>query len=131
MTMAKGSKPTKLYVVDDDPFFIELMTDLLEGAGYFVSSHHAAAYALSEIRGEKPDCVLIDLQMSEMDGIELCGELRKIPSLKNTKIIMVSAHTEDVWKNSARDLGADAYIEKPLDADEFLETVGRVVSSRA
>ncbi len=129
--MAEGSKPAKLYVVDDDPFFIELMTDLLEGAGYSVSSHHAAAFALSEIREQKADCVLIDLQMSEMDGMELCQELRKIPGLKNTKIIMVSAHTEDVWKDRARDIGADAYIEKPLDADEFLETVRRVISSRA
>lgn len=118
----------KVYIIDDDPMMVDLLTDIMEDEGYDVSSHHAAAYSLSEIRSQKPDCVLVDLQMSEMNGLELCLEIRKIPRLSKTKIIFVSSHSDDSWKQRAREAGSDGYITKPIDAGILIETINNVMA---
>ena len=124
-------KPQQFYIIDDDPIFVEMMTDILEDEGFSVSSNCAALYSLSEIRKLKPDCILVDLQMSEMDGLELCLELQKMPQIPNAKIIMVSAHDDDIWKRKANEAGANGYITKPIDAASFLSTIERIVGEGA
>lgn len=113
----------QFFVIDDDPFFVELLTDILEDEGYLVASNCAASYALNEIRSMKPDCILVDLQMSEMDGLTLCREVRKMPKMSKVPIIMVSSHDDDIWRQKAGDSGANGYITKPIDATSFLHTV--------
>ena len=66
-----NDKALSFYIIDDDPFFIEMMTEVLEDEGHAVSSNHSAVLSLSEIRKQKPGCILVDLQMSEMNGLEL------------------------------------------------------------
>lgn len=121
----------KFFIIDDDPFFIELMTQLLADAGYSVASNHAAVFALSDIRAQRPDCILVDLQMSEMDGLELCAELRKMPEIENAKIIFVSSHTAATWKQRAQDAGADGYLTKPIDATTFIRDIAEIVEGAA
>ncbi len=122
-----NKKPLTFYIIDDDPMFVDIMTELLEDEGFSVASNHAALYALSEIRARKPDCILVDLQMSEMNGLELCQEVRKIPQASKTKIIFVSSHSDDMWKQKAREAGGDGYITKPIDAATFLSTIEAVI----
>ena len=100
---------------------------MLADAGHSVSSNHAAVFALSDIRAQRPDCILVDLQMSEMDGLELCAELRKMPESKNAIIIFVSSHTAETWKQRATDAGADGYLVKPIDATTFLQDIADIV----
>lgn len=124
-------QPLSVYIIDDDPFFIEMMTEILEDEGYSVSSNFSAVLSLSEIRRQKPDCILVDLQMAEMNGLELCKEVRKMPQVSDKKIIFVSAHSDDMWKQKAKEAGGDGYITKPIDAVSFLSIIEEAIGGGA
>lgn len=117
----------KVFVVDDDAEMIEFMTALLEAAGHTVSSSVAGTYALSAIPRDKPDCVLTDLMMAQMDGLEMCRELRRHAKLEPTVFVVVSARTDAYWQGRAAEAGAAGYITKPLDADTFVSEVESIV----
>jgi Response regulators consisting of a CheY-like receiver domain and a winged-helix DNA-binding domain len=114
----------KFFVIDDDPDMIELVTALLEAAGHSVSSSLAGTDAIPRIASRIPDCVLTDLMMAELDGLQLCRELRARADLSGIRIVIVSARTHDYWRERAREAGADGYVTKPLDPAAF---VGQVV----
>lgn len=116
----------KIILIDDDPDIIEIMRVLLAEAGHEVTTYPAGANALSGIRKKRPDVVLTDLMMAEMDGLELCREVRADASLNDTKLIVVSARTDAYWKKRARDAGAMGYIEKPVDPATIARDVERM-----
>ena len=126
-----NAKTLSFYIIDDHPFFIEMMTEVLEDEGHSVSSNHSAILSLSEIRKQKPDCILVDLQMAEMNGLELCQEIRKMPRGSASKIIFVSAHADESWKQKASEAGGDGYITKPIDVASFLSVIAEIVEDGA
>ena len=113
----------KITIIDDDPDIVEVISLVLENAGHSVTSSPAGVNAISLIRKKRPDLILTDLVMAEMDGLELCREIRKDKLLEKTKIIMISARADEMWKEKARDAGADGYIEKPIDTATFVKDV--------
>jgi len=117
----------KIFIVDDDSDMIRLMSVLLGQAGHDVSSQVAGSYALSEIAEQKPDCILIDLMMAEMDGLDFCRAVKARPGLSNTKCIFVSGREDEIWKERAMEVGAVGYITKPIDAAGFAAEVERLV----
>ncbi|MAG98935.1 MAG: response regulator [Alphaproteobacteria bacterium] len=117
----------KIYIVDDDQQIIDLMAKLLLAAGHRVSSNTVGELALSEIVVQRPDCVLVDLMMAAVDGLELCRELRQRKETENVKIVMVSARTADHWKQQAAELDA-GYLEKPVDPQTFAAEIERLVA---
>jgi two-component system alkaline phosphatase synthesis response regulator PhoP len=117
----------KIFIVDDDFEVIEIMKTVLEGAGHEVDSNVSGEEAVSGIRTMKPDCVIIDLMMAALDGLELCDEVRQIPELNEAKIIMVSARDADHWKEKASEHGAAGYITKPIDPASFATQISTIV----
>ena len=113
----------KIVIIDDDPDVISVLELVLGEAGHSVTSSPAGVNAISLIRKKRPDLILTDLVMAEMDGLELCREIRKDKLLEKTKIIMISARTDEMWKEKARGAGADGYIEKPIDTATFVKDV--------
>ena len=120
----------KFYIVDDDPDILELLRRVLEKAGHTVVSSESSRQALEEIPGERPDCVITDLMMPELDGFELCRELRRRPELGAMKIIVLSAKSYDFDRRRARELGADGYIVKPIRAETLLAEIDEFVSNQ-
>jgi two-component system alkaline phosphatase synthesis response regulator PhoP len=78
------AKRKKFYFVDDDPDMIDFVTAHLEAAGHKVTSSTDSAKALSEILSSKPDCVLLDMMMPGMDGLEVCKTLRDRKDMEAT-----------------------------------------------
>ena len=119
----------KFYIVDDDPDILALLRRVLEAAGHTVVSCESSHQALKEIPGARPDVVISDLMMPEMDGFELCRELRRRPELEAMKIIVLSAKSYDFDRRRARELGADGYIVKPIRPDTLLAEIDEFVSN--
>ena len=119
----------KFYVVDDDPDILALLRRVLEAAGHTVASSGSSQQALKEIPGARPDVVITDLMMPEMDGFELCRELRRRPDLEAMKIIVLSAKSYDFDRRRARELGADGYIVKPIRPETLLSEIDEFVSN--
>lgn len=118
----------KFYIVDDDPDLIALQTVLLDAAGHTVHSKMVGSHALPDIDARRPDCVITDLMMAELDGLELCRALRARKKLASIKIIVVSARTGLYWKQQAADAGADGYITKPLNLETYLDQIDAILS---
>ena len=118
----------KFVIVDDDEFMLRLITLVLEEAGHTVRSFESSLRALREIPLERPDCVISDVIMPEMDGFELCRELRKRPDLASIKIIICSSKSYDFDRRRAKELGADGYIVKPIRRELLLQQIDEIMS---
>jgi CheY-like chemotaxis protein len=119
--------PRRVYIVDDNIAMAAMARTLLERAGYAVSVSQSGARALEEIPAQRPDCVILDILMPEIDGIEVCRRLRQLPGLQGTKIIMFTSKSFKYDRARAAEVGADGYILKPLKPESFLEQVRRIV----
>jgi len=118
------------YIVDDDPEVLTILTRLLEEAGHRVEAAPSALSALKQIPLSRPDCVITDLMMPEMDGFELIRKLRERHELADIKIVVLSAKGYDFDRRRAKQLGADGYLTKPIQRDTLLEAIAGIVSNQ-
>ncbi|MBL6648183.1 MAG: response regulator transcription factor [Flavobacteriaceae bacterium] len=117
------SKIPKILVVDDDPDIVEILSYNLSLGGYDVKSACNGKEAIKKAKIFLPEIILLDVMMPEMDGIEACSLIKEIPSLVNTRIIFLSARSEDYTQLSAFDSGADDYISKPVKPKILLKKI--------
>ena len=120
------SKIPKILIVDDDPDIIEILRYNLSLAGYEVKAASNGKEAIKKAKIFIPEIILLDVMMPEMDGIEACRLIREMPSLKNSRIIFLSARNEDYTQLSAFDAGADDYISKPVKPKILLKKISSI-----
>ena len=106
-----------ILVVEDDTAIRNLITTTLETQDYRFHTAPNGVQALLELVSQKPDIMLLDLGLPDMDGIEI---IKKVRSWSNLPIIVISARSEDRDKIEALDAGADDYLTKPFSVDELL-----------
>ena len=104
----------KILLVDDEPDILEIISYNLKSNGFEVFTALNGAKALKKAKSIIPDLIILDVMMPEMDGIETCGEIRKIPELNDTIITFLTARSEDYSQLAGFDAGADDYINKPI-----------------
>ena len=104
----------KILVVDDEQDIIEFIGYNLKKEGFAVETALTGKEALKKAAEFKPDLILLDVMMPEMDGIETCYELREQEDFKNTFIVFLTARGEDYSQIAGFDAGADDYIVKPV-----------------
>jgi len=117
------SQIPKILVVDDDPDIVEILRYNLSLGGYDVKSAFNGKEAIKKAKIFLPEIILLDVMMPEMDGIEACSLIKEIPTLVNTRIIFLSARSEDYTQLSAFDAGADDYISKPVKPKILLKKI--------
>lgn len=120
----------RFFVIDDSESIAQVATLLLQQAGHTVSYSASPSQALKDVPAFRPDCILLDLIMPEMDGFELCKKFREIPELAAAKIIILSAKSYDFDKRRAKQLGADGYIVKPIKAEDFIEKISKILAKQ-
>lgn len=104
----------RILLVDDEQDILEFVSYNLRREGFEVFTASNGAQAIEVARAERPHLVLLDVMMPQMDGIETCGELRKIPGTENMIIAFLTARAEDYSQIAGFDAGADDYIAKPI-----------------
>ncbi|MAR98140.1 MAG: DNA-binding response regulator [Formosa sp.] len=108
------NKNIKILLVDDETDILEIISYNLISEGYSVFTSSNGQEAIKKATKEKPHLIILDVMMPEMDGIEACEKIRKIPELENTLITFLTARGEDYSKVAGFDAGADDYITKPI-----------------
>jgi len=103
-----------ILIVDDEPDVLEFLGYNLRKEGFVVYSCSNGKEAISIATEKKPDLILLDVMMPEMDGIETCRILRQIESLQHTLIAFLTARNEDYSQIAGFDAGGDDYIAKPI-----------------
>ena len=104
----------KILLVDDEPDILEFVGYNLKKEGYQVFSASNGIEAIQIAKKEKPNLILLDVMMPDMDGIETCREIRDIDGLKNVLVAFLTARNEDYSQIAGFDAGADDYINKPI-----------------
>ena len=107
-----------IFIVDDDPSVVDLLSTILATDGFQnVRCFLSATKALSALKRVHPpfDCLILDIDMPDMDGIKLCRQARKLQNYKDVPIIMLTGLRDKATVQAAMDAGATDYITKPFD----------------
>lgn len=107
-------KDIKILLVDDEPDILEIVGYNLSQEGYQIFTASNGKEAILKAKKEVPHLIILDVMMPEMDGIEACENIRRVPELENTIITFLTARSEDYSQVAGFDAGADDYISKPI-----------------
>lgn len=115
----------KILLVDDDPDFVEATKAVLESRPYEVITALGGEEGLKKAREEKPDLVLLDIIMPDIDGFQVCQQLKKDPQLSQIPVIMITSFSEKYMESSigvsqGLSLEAEDFIDKPVAPAELL-----------
>jgi DNA-binding response OmpR family regulator len=118
---------SKILLVDDERNLVELTTMRLESAGYEVIAAYDGAEALDKINQSKPDLIILDLMLPKVDGYEVCTMLKQDGRYQNIPIVLLTAKVQEKDEQLGQECGANAYVRKPFQAKELLETIQRLL----
>lgn len=107
-------KDITILLVDDEPDILEIVGYNLSAEGYQIVTAKNGIEAIAKAKKDMPHLIIMDVMMPEMDGIEACEQIRKIPELSETIITFLTARNEDYSLVAGFDAGADDYITKPI-----------------
>jgi sigma-B regulation protein RsbU (phosphoserine phosphatase) len=118
---AEDEKPAmRVLVCEDDPFTLTILKKRLLTGGYTIETATNGREGLEKVSAFKPDLILSDWMMPEMDGVELCSAVKDRPENANIYFILLTAKDKNDDKVSALDTGADEYLVKPCDGRELM-----------
>lgn len=121
-------------VVDDEPDIVKLVTRLMEARGHRVDVAHDGQEALDAVGRERPDVIVLDLNLPKLDGFEVCKRLKTDPATQGIPIVMMTAAFVSVEEATRGiGLGADEYVVKPFLREVLVHNVERLlpVSAKA
>ena len=122
----------KVVCVEDEPEIIDLIRLILGRKGFDLTGATGGLEGLETIRRVKPDLVLLDLMMPDMDGWEVYQQMKADPDLKNIPVIVVTAKAQSIDKILGLHIAkVDDYVTKPFGPQELLQSVERVLSAKA
>jgi len=113
----------KILIVEDERDVVKLLRYNLEKEGFRISSVTDGSLALSEMRREPADLVMLDLMLPGMDGLEICRQLRRNERYASVPILMLTARSEEADRVVGLELGADDYVTKPFSMRELIARV--------
>ncbi len=117
---------TRVLVVDDDPVIRQLICVNLELEGYEVHTAVDGQDCLDKVKEVHPAVVTLDIMMPRLDGWEAAARLRSDPSTADIKVVLLSARAQEADLRRGDRIGVDAYLTKPFDPDELIDTVRRL-----
>ena len=117
----------KVLVVDDEENVRRLLRSML-GNKYIVLEAKDGKAAIDIVRSQRPDIILMDIMMPNMDGYTACHTIKQDPATKMIPVIMVTAVGQELNKKLAQEMGADGYITKPFSSQVLLDTVNRFLT---
>jgi two-component system KDP operon response regulator KdpE len=116
MKANEPDQPAKILIVDDEPQITRVLRTALSTQGYSIHIAANGVEGMEAIHAWKPDLVITDVSMPQMNGVELCREIRAISQIP---IIVLSVRNQDLMKIEALDAGADDYVTKPFSIQEL------------
>ncbi len=117
----------KILLVEDNPVNRRLAEFLLRSQGYQVRSATTAQEAFDTIKAERPDLILMDVQLPGMDGLEATRKLKAEPTTRDIPVVAVTSYAMKGDREKALAAGCSGYITKPIDKDTFVQEVATVL----
>jgi DNA-binding response OmpR family regulator len=112
--------PKHVMVLEDEPVLFELLDSLLSLEGYRVSKPASLEHLMPELKTDRPDAVLIDVNLKEANGLDLLGKIRSDQALKSMVVLLTSGAD---YRQEAEDSGADGFLMKPYMPDDLISVL--------
>ena len=126
--MSTTGNSAKILVVDDEPNIVLALEFLLQREGYRVEKAFSGLQALEIAEAFQPDIVVLDVMMPGMDGLEVARKIRGNPALDQAKIVFLTAKGTQRDKQSGYTSGAEYYMIKPFENEEFVSTINEIMA---
>lgn len=117
----------KVLIVDDEPDLVETLTLMLKKQGFRVSSASTGIEGLEKAKQELPDIIILDLMMPEMDGFEMCKQLKSSEETSRIPIIILTARSDTEARFKTFKYKADEYIVKPFHLPNLVSTINKLL----
>jgi len=119
----------KILIAEDEPNIVISLEFLLKEAGYEVAVARDGSQALSLAGTLRPDLIVLDVMLPALNGFDVCRRIRDSREVKNTKVLMLTAHGRDSEVAKGMAAGADAYMTKPFATRELMKVVAELLSA--
>ena len=120
----------KILLIEDNAVNRDLIQFLLESKGYLVREAATAEEAFEILKTERPDLIVMDIQLPGMDGLEATKKLKENPATRDIPVVAVTSYAMKGDRESAAAAGCVGYITKPIDKTTFLQQVAAHVATR-
>jgi twitching motility two-component system response regulator PilG len=120
----------RILVVEDEESLLKLESILFTSKGYQVTGVRGGLDALRSISQQRPDLVVLDIMLPDMDGFEVCRSIKEDPDTSSIPVVMLTAKKSSRDLEAGRVAGADAYITKPFKSVKVLEVIGGLLGNR-
>jgi len=121
-------KLKKILIVDDDPGDIKWLKRILE-TNYLVIEAHDGLRAMEMVKSEHPDLVLTDVMMPKKNGYALCAHIKDNANAQDIRVVIVTGQNTETDRETGKDMGADAYLVKPVHPYQLYEIISRLLES--
>ena len=118
---------SRILIADDEPHIRKLVSFTLGNRGYEVVEASDGGEAVRLARETRPDLILLDVMMPELDGFEVCRRLRSTPAFATLPVVVISARTESEAIERAMQAGANIYLTKPLRLPDLLNEIEKLL----
>ena len=113
----------RILIVDDEPHIIMMLEMRLQAMGYVSIIARDGQQALDLAKKEMPDLIILDVMMPKMDGYKVCGLLKADTRYKSIPVVIFTARAQEQDRKMSKEVGADAYLNKPINVDELKQTI--------
>jgi DNA-binding response OmpR family regulator len=121
-------KKNRILIVEDEESLLKLESILLSSKGYQVTGVMDGKSALDEINARKPDLVVLDIMLPELDGFEVCKRIKENPETAGIPVVMLTAKKNSQDYARGMQVGADAYVTKPFKSAQVMELIEGLLS---
>ena len=118
---------TTVMLVDDSPTILMSMSSILTKSGFTVATAKDGQDAMAQVATVKPNLIISDLNMPRMDGMTFIKEVRKLPGMRFTPILLLTTESEPAKRQEAKAAGATGWLVKPIGAENLLKVIREVI----
>ncbi len=119
------SESKTILIVDDEPYMIRLLQHHVERAGYQMVKAVNGREALEKVEAEKPDLIIMDVMMPELNGLEVLSQIRQKSETARLPVIIMTANAQRFTKEEAETAGVSAFLTKPFSPTQLMEEIRR------
>ena len=124
------SGKAKIMIIDDEKGLVDVIRDFLEERGFLVTAAYDGKNGIEIIRKSKPDLIILDILMPDMDGRAVLKKLKKEKDLKDIPVIILSGKTDQFDRNYLLEMGAYEYVTKPYDSYRLLRQINNTLEKK-
>lgn len=125
---AEAMAKNRILIVEDEESLLKLESILLSSKGYNVTGVMDGKSALEEVRINRPDLVILDIMLPEMDGFEVCRQIKENPETRHIPVVMLTAKKNSQDFARGRQVGCDEYITKPFKSSKVLDVIQELLA---